>query len=135
MVRFHKALEQANILELIDGLEKKEDSRLGNNGISLSGGQKQRISIARELYKEVNFLFMDEATSALDSETERAIQENIDLLRGQYTILIIAHRLSTIKNADRVMVLKHGRIEHIGTYEELIEQSDSFKRMVELQEL
>jgi ABC-type multidrug transport system fused ATPase/permease subunit len=133
--RFWAALEKASIAEFVRTQPDAEDARLGNNGINLSGGQKQRISIARELYKEVDFLFMDEATSALDSETERAIQENIDQLKGKYTILIIAHRLSTIKNADRVVVLKQGRIDHIGTYEELIAQSVSFKRMVELQEV
>jgi subfamily B ATP-binding cassette protein MsbA len=78
---------------------------------------------------------MDEATSALDSETERAIQENIDQLKGQYTLLIIAHRLSTIRNADQVVLLKQGQIEHIGTYQNLINQSVLFKRMVELQDL
>jgi len=78
---------------------------------------------------------MDEATSALDSETERVIQENIDALKGQYTIIIIAHRLSTIKNADRVVLLRNGCIEQIGSYGGLIQQSASFKRMVELQEL
>lgn len=133
--RFWTALQRASIHEFVREQPDVEDARLGNNGINLSGGQKQRISIARELYKEVDFLFMDEATSALDSETERAIQENIDQLKGQYTILIIAHRLSTIRNADRVVVLKQGRIEHIGTYQDLVDQSVSFKRMVELQEL
>lgn len=133
--RFWEALEKASIANFVRTQPDTEDARLGNNGINLSGGQKQRISIARELYKEVDFLFMDEATSALDSETERAIQEKIDQLKGQYTILIIAHRLSTIKNADRVVVLKQGRIDHIGTYEELIAKSVSFKRMVELQEV
>ncbi|MCB0615002.1 MAG: ABC transporter ATP-binding protein [Phaeodactylibacter sp.] len=133
--RFQEALRKASILDFVMELPEQENARLGNNGINLSGGQKQRISIARELYKEVDLLFMDEATSALDSETERAIQENIDALKGQYTILIIAHRLSTIKNADRVVVLNQGEIEHIGSYQELIEQSSSFKRMVELQEL
>lgn len=133
--RCRGALKKASLLEFVDAQSDLEDLRLGNNGINLSGGQKQRISIARELYKEVDFLFMDEATSALDSETERAIQENIDQLKGQYTMLIIAHRLSTIRNADRVVVLNQGRIEHIGTYQDLVDQSVSFKRMVELQEL
>ena len=113
----------------------REDARLGNNGINLSGGQKQRISIARELYKQVDFLFMDEATSALDSETERVIQENIDNLKGRYTILIIAHRLSTIKNVDRVILLKQGKIDQVGRYEDLIHESSTFQRMVALQEL
>ena len=128
--RFWTALQQANIFEFVQEQHDVEDARLGNNGINLSGGQKQRISIARELYKEVDFLLMDEATSALDSETERAIQVNIDQLKGKYTILIIAHRLSTIRNADRVVVLKQGKIEHMGSYQDLVDKSISFKRMV-----
>jgi ABC-type multidrug transport system fused ATPase/permease subunit len=133
--RFWKACEQAAIADFIRSLENKEDSKLGNNGIQLSGGQKQRVSIARELFKDIDILIMDEATSALDSETEREIQENIDLLKGKYTILMIAHRLSTIKNANRVVVLNKGQIERIGTYQELIGESESFKRLVELQEV
>lgn len=133
--RFWEALDKASISSFVRDQPENEDARLGNNGINLSGGQKQRISIARELYKNVEFLFMDEATSALDSETEKAIQDNIDQLKGQYTILIIAHRLSTIKNADRVVVLSKGEIEHIGSYQDLVKQSVSFKRMIELQEL
>lgn len=134
--RFYTALKRASIYDFVmNEIQDKEDTMLGNNGINLSGGQKQRISIARELYKEVDFLYMDEATSALDSETERQIQESIELLKGQYTIIIIAHRLSTIKNADRVVVLDKGKIERIGDYNELIDQSKAFKRMVELQEV
>ncbi len=133
--RCWQALEQASVSDFVRTLPDQLQARLGYNGINLSGGQKQRISIARELYKEVDFLFMDEATSALDSETEKMIQENIDQLKGRYTILIIAHRLSTIKNADKVVVMKEGKIDTIGTYQNLIQQSGSFKRMVELQEL
>lgn len=133
--RFYVALEKASIREFVEEQAEKENARLGNNGVNLSGGQKQRIAIARELFKEVEFLFMDEATSALDSETEKVIQENIDRLKGKYTIVIIAHRLSTIKNVDRVVVLKNGTIDKIGNYSELMHDSDSFRRMVELQEL
>lgn len=135
IVAFHDALQKANILQFVNNLPKQHDTILGNNGINLSGGQKQRISIARELFKNVDFLFMDEATSSLDSETETQIQSNIELLHGQYTILIIAHRLSTIKNADRVVVLDEGRIQKIGTYTQLLSESNSFKRMVELQHI
>ena len=135
MVRFNQALGQSSILDFVNSLEQQEDARLGNNGINLSGGQKQRISIARELYKDVDFLYMDEATSALDSETEQAIQSSIEALKGQYTILIIAHRLSTIKNADRIVVMNKGRVEQIGTYEELLSQSSNFQKMVQLQEV
>ena len=78
---------------------------------------------------------MDEATSALDTETEKEIQENIDKLKGQFTILIVAHRLSTIKNADRIVLMKKGTIKAVGTYNELMNNSDYFSRMIELQEL
>jgi ABC-type multidrug transport system fused ATPase/permease subunit len=135
LARFQEALRKAHIDEFVNGLEGKEDSRLGNNGISLSGGQKQRISIARELYKEVDFLFMDEATSALDSETERSIQQSIDELKGQYTIIMIAHRLSTIKNADQVVFIDKGTIKNHGTFQDLVMKESRFKEMVSLQEI
>lgn len=111
------------------------DTALGNNGINLSGGQKQRISIARELYKDIDILIMDEATSALDSETEKMIQENIDVLKGQYTILIVAHRLSTIKNTDNIVLMDKGRIMEQGSFEGLVERVPRFRKMVELQEV
>ncbi|MDO6439156.1 ABC transporter ATP-binding protein [Cyclobacterium sp. 1_MG-2023] len=128
-----EALSKASVLAFIETLDNKEDSRLGNNGIMVSGGQKQRISIARELYKGIDVLLMDEATSALDSETEFGIQENIDKLKGQITIIIIAHRLSTIKNVDRILLLKGGKIQASGDFEELEKNSSAFKKMVALQ--
>ena len=131
--RFIEALKQASIYDLVMSQPLQGDALLGSNGINISGGQKQRLSIARELYKEVDFLFMDEATSALDSETERDIQENIEKLKGRYTIIIIAHRLSTIKNADRIILLNKGKIEQVGSFEELLRTSTSFKKMVQLQ--
>ena len=85
--RFYEALRKAAVYDFVMGLEQQEESPLGSNGIMVSGGQKQRISIARELYKDVDILLMDEATSALDSETEKAIQENIEALKGKYTIV------------------------------------------------
>jgi subfamily B ATP-binding cassette protein MsbA len=100
--RFKIALQNANIYDYVYEQEFLEESLLSNNGINLSGGQKQRLSIARELYKDVDFLFFDEATSALDNESERLIQENINSLKGKYTLIIIAHRLSTIKNCDQI---------------------------------
>jgi len=133
--RFWEALEKAAIADFVKSLEGQEQALLGNNGINLSGGQRQRLSIARELYKEIDILVMDEATSALDSETEKAIQDNIDQLKGQYTILIVAHRLSTIRNADEVVLMSQGRVEEKGNFEKLIQDSGSFKKMVELQEV
>ncbi|MBS1741842.1 MAG: ABC transporter ATP-binding protein [Bacteroidetes bacterium] len=131
--KFTAALKKASIYEMVMNQPLKGDALLGSNGINVSGGQKQRLSIARELYKEVDFLFMDEATSALDSETEKEIQENIEQLKGKYTIIIIAHRLSTIKDADRIVLLNKGEIDRTGSFEELIGSSASFKKMVELQ--
>ena len=78
---------------------------------------------------------MDEATSALDSETEKNIKDNIDMLHGKFTMIIIAHRLSTIKNVDEVFLLDKGEIIDSGNYEELVEKSEKFRKMVELQEL
>ena len=131
--RFMEALRKASIDELVLSQPLEGDALLGSNGINVSGGQKQRLSIARELYKEVDFLFMDEATSALDSETEREIQQNIEDLKGKYTILIIAHRLSTIRNADRIILLNKGSVEEIGNFDELLAKSASFRKMVQLQ--
>ena len=131
--KFNEAIRKAALYDFVYSLPDKEDEFLGNNGINISGGQKQRLSIARELYKDVDFLFMDEATSALDGETEAAIQSNIDQLKGQYTIVIIAHRLATIKNADRIILLKNGKINAIGNFQELIKTSRDFRQMTELQ--
>ena len=133
--RFHEALKRASIDSFVAELPEKEETVLGQNGINLSGGQKQRLSIARELFKEVDFLMMDEATSALDSETEKSIRENIDALRGKYTIIIIAHRLSTVKNVDKIVILKKGMVQTVGTYKQLMEESEEFRTMIKFQEL
>jgi len=133
--KFWEAIRKASLLDFVDSLAEKEKEILGNNGINLSGGQKQRVSIARELYKDVEVLILDEATSALDSETEKAIQQNIEDLKGEYTILIVAHRLATIKNADRIVVMKNGQISHIGSFDNLLNESLYFKKLVELQEI
>lgn len=132
--KFDTVIGRAAIDDFIDSLPEKELTELGNNGINLSGGQKQRISIARELYKDVDILVFDEATSALDSETERTIQNNMELLYGKYTVLIIAHRISTIKHADRIILMKKGEIIDQGSFSELLTKSATFKKMVELQE-
>ncbi|WP_409034327.1 ABC transporter ATP-binding protein [Riemerella anatipestifer] len=133
--RFWRTMEMVSMKTFVEGIENKEDARLGNNGILVSGGQKQRISIARELYKEVELLVMDEATSALDSETEKHIKESIDMLQGKFTMIIIAHRLSTVKNVDQVYLMEKGEIINHGTFGELLNKSERFKKMVELQEV
>lgn len=133
--KFWQAVTQAAILDFVQELPEKENTVLGANGVNLSGGQRQRISIARELFKDVEILILDEATSALDSETEKAIQNNIDELKGEYTLLIVAHRISTIKNADRIVVMKNGEIANIGGFGELVDNSTYFSKLVALQEI
>ena len=133
--RYETAVKKAAIDSFINELSMKEETLLGNNGINLSGGQKQRLAIARELYKEVDLLLMDEATSALDGETEAIIQQHIEKLKGSLTIIVIAHRLATIKNADKIVILKDGKIQEVGSYKDLMERSKEFKEMTALQNL
>jgi len=131
-----EAARQANILDFIESLEDGFDSLVGDRGVLLSGGQKQRIFIARELFRRPNLLILDEATSSLDSQSEKEIQDSIDLLKGKITIIVIAHRLATIKNVDLIYVLEDGNLLERGTYKELTDNKDSrFRRMVELQSL
>lgn len=106
-----KALEEAQLKEFVENLPDKLDSRIGENGVRISGGQRQRIGIARALYNDPEILILDEATSALDGETEKAVMESIDYLKGKKTLIIIAHRLSTIENCDVVYEVKEGTIK------------------------
>ena len=109
--RLYKAVEQAQLKELIDGLENGLETEIGERGVRLSGGQRQRIGIARALYRDPQIMILDEATSALDNDTEKAVMEAIEALHGKMTLIIIAHRLSTIKNCDHVYEIKDGRME------------------------
>ena len=103
------ALKQAQLYEFLEGLPEGLDTFVGDRGVRLSGGQRQRIGIARALYHNPEILVLDEATSALDSDTEAAVMEAIDSLKGQKTILIIAHRLTTLRNADVVFEVIDGK--------------------------
>lgn len=103
-----KALKKAQLIDFIESLPEGLDTYVGDRGVRLSGGQRQRIGIARALYHDPDILVLDEATSALDNETEKAVMESIDALKGEKTMIIIAHRLSTIKNADKVIEIKNG---------------------------
>ncbi len=118
------ALKQAQLFEFVDTLPEGLDTCVGDRGIRLSGGQRQRIGIARALYHSPEILVLDEATSALDNDTEAAVMEAIDSLKGQKTIVIIAHRLTTIKNADVIFEVKDGKVERKSRQEVLNFEGD-----------
>ena len=131
--RIGPAIKTAHASSFIDDLPEGYNTMLGDNGLKISGGQRQRVAIARELYKNSRVLILDEGTSALDSESERIIQENIDELRVDTTIIMIAHRLSTVRNSDMIFVLDEGRIVEQGTYDYLYAMRGRFTEMVDQQ--
>ena len=124
-----KAVEAARLSEFIASLPEGLDTMLYEHGANLSGGQRQRISIARAIIRDPSVIIFDEATSALDSVSEREIQRAIDNLTHDRTTFIVAHRLSTIKNADRIAVLRNGRCEELGSYDELMDKKGLFYEM------
>jgi ABC-type multidrug transport system fused ATPase/permease subunit len=115
-----RAAQQAQLHDFVASLPKGYDTIVGERGIKLSGGQRQRLSIARAILKDAPLLILDEATSSVDSETEAAIQENLDRLVEGRTAIIIAHRLSTLRKADRILVLRQGEIVEQGRHEALL---------------
>ncbi|MCS3632515.1 ABC-type multidrug transport system fused ATPase/permease subunit [Salinibacter ruber] len=134
--RVIQAAEQAHADHFIRDLPDGYQTEVGDKGVRLSGGQRQRLFVARELFKQPNLLLLDEATSDLDTTSEQHIQDSIDALKGEVTVVIIAHRLSTVKNADRVYVLDEGRVIEEGSYHELRAREDGeFREMVEMQSL
>jgi ABC-type multidrug transport system fused ATPase/permease subunit len=134
--RVMHAANRAHADQFIRDLPDGYKTVVGDRGVRLSGGQRQRLFIARELFKEPNLLLLDEATSDLDTASEHHIQESIDALKGEVTVVIIAHRLSTVKNADYIYVLEKGQVVEEGSYNELRGQKNGrFRNMIEAQRL
>ena len=126
------AIKAAQIEQLVKKLPEGPDSQIGEQGVKLSGGQRQRIGIARALYHNPQVLIMDEATSALDTNTERMIVSAIEAQAGKRTIITIAHRLSTVRNADKLFYLEDGKLQSSGTYDELKQNNEAFRKMASI---
>jgi subfamily B ATP-binding cassette protein MsbA len=131
--RLHEVAARAHALEFIEALPDGFDTRIGEGGVMLSGGQRQRIAIARALLKDAPILILDEATSALDTQSEREVQQALEALMRDRTVLVIAHRLSTIYRADRILVLEGGRIVEQGSHEALLNSGGLYRRLYDMQ--
>ena len=131
--RIEQCLRAANLWTHVERMPEGVETTVGTNGSRLSGGQRQRLAIARALYKDARIWVFDEATSALDSESERAVQQSIEQLKGEKTIILIAHRLSTVRNADCIYVMGDGRVLEAGTHEELMAGNRLYASMVQAQ--
>lgn len=127
------AAEAANAHAFIRVLPQGYDTVIGDRGVKLSGGERQRIAIARALLKNPAILLLDEATSALDTESERLVQQALERLMRERTVLVIAHRLSTVQHADSIIVLENGRVVASGTHRQLLEQDGLYRRLYDLQ--
>ncbi len=127
------AAARAHVQPFVDRLPQRCDTEIGERGLKLSGGQKQRVAIARALHKDAPILVLDEATSALDTKAERQVQAGLDELMTGRTTLIIAHRLSTISSVDRIVTLREGRVDEIGTPDELATSGGIYSELLALQ--
>ncbi|MBO7277544.1 MAG: ABC transporter ATP-binding protein [Bacteroidales bacterium] len=130
-----QAAKIANAHEFISNLPQGYDTIIGDRGCTLSGGQKQRLAIARAILRKCEILILDEATSALDTISEHSVQEAINHLSKEKTIITIAHRLSTIKNCDKIIVMDNGCVKEIGKHSELIAQNGIYHKLCKMQEI
>lgn len=128
------AIKESYLDGFIKTLDKGLDTNIGERGVLLSGGQKQRIGIARAFLKNAPILILDEATSALDNEAEKIVQQAIENLMKDRTVFVIAHRLTTVRNADRIAVIKDGKLVEIGNHDELINiEGGAYRHLYESQ--
>ncbi|MCL4131558.1 UNVERIFIED_CONTAM: hypothetical protein GTU68_021167 [Idotea baltica] len=131
----HTAANRANAKSFIEALPNQYDTIIGSRGTTLSGGEKQRITIARALLHEPDLLIFDEATASLDAQSEEQVQNAIlNLLNSDRTAVVIAHRLSTIKHADKIIVLKDGKIAEQGNHETLLSNKGVYAHLLQLQQ-
>lgn len=128
-----QAAEQAQAREFIEALPEQYETLVGERGVKLSGGQKQRVAIARAMLKEAPILVLDEATSALDSESEVAIQQALEILMENKTVIAVAHRLSTLRKMDRILVIDKGQIVEDGTHDTLTQSGGLYAKLWEHQ--
>ena len=128
-----QAAKSANAWEFIEKMEHGLDTMVGERGVTISGGQRQRLSIARAILKNTPILILDEATSALDSQSEKLVQNAIEHLMQNRTVLAIAHRLSTILHADKIVVMDKGKIVDIGKHEALLQRSPVYQHLYRMQ--
>ncbi len=129
----YEAASIANIHHVIEEFEKGYETKVGEQGVTLSGGQKQRVAIARTIINKSKVLIFDDSLSAVDSETDKSIREALKNRKKEVTTFIISHRISTLSEADKIIVLNHGRIEAIGTHEELIEKKGLYKTIYDIE--
>lgn len=132
-IEIENAATAAAVHNVITSFEKGYDTIVGEKGVTLSGGQRQRVAIARTLIKKMPILIFDDSLSAVDAETDRLIREELKKKSADNTTFIISHRISTVMDADKIIVLNHGKVESIGTHDELVNKDGIYKRIWEIQ--